>query len=102
MEGIPLTYALGGKRRWDLAVHPRLYGSPQAIALANSDREDERHGRGVDPFRNERIEEHDNRIALVVPVIIREGEESNIDEAIKTGDEVEYGGGEEENCGLQG
>lgn len=100
MEGIALTHALGGKRRWDVAIHPRLYGGPQAVALADSDCEDERHGCGVDPFRNKRIEEHDNRVALVVPVIVRESEERDIDEAIETGDEVEYSRDEEENCGL--
>lgn len=100
MEGIALTHALGAKRRWGLAIHPRLYGGPQAVALADSDCKDECHGCGVDPFRNERIEEHDNRVALVRPVIVRKGEERHIDEAIKTGDEVECGGDEEENCGL--
>lgn len=74
-----------------------------AVALADDDGADERHGGGEQPDVEDRIDEHDRSVGLVavVEVVIRQDKDGDVYEVVQVVDEIQDGRDEEEHCGLE-
>lgn len=74
-----------------------------AVALADDDGADERHGGGEEPDVEDRIDEHDRSVGLVavVEVVIRQNKDGDVNQVVQMVDEVQDGRDEEEHCGLE-